>query len=125
MPIRNVMIEIIEVWKGVCTIYTSIPKPVHVATTKNLSTAESFTEVVREAVSNAIKHGGADEIEISAKLIGGVIELQVVNNGKPPTLRQASTGYGTQILNELTLSWSLVSTAQNRTEFTAEIVASV
>ena len=80
---------------------------------------------MREAVSNAVKHGNADEIEITAKLNDGVIDLQVINNGKPPTEKQASTGYGTRILNELTLSWSLREIDSEKTVFTAEIVASV
>jgi signal transduction histidine kinase len=123
MPVREVMREIIDVWSGVCTIYTSIPKSVHVATNTNVTAAESFAEIVREAVSNAVKHGGADEVEISAKLNERVIELQVINNGKAPTEKQASTGYGTQILNELTLSWSLKSLGEKKTLFSAEIVA--
>jgi signal transduction histidine kinase len=125
LPIRKVIQEIIEVWSGVCTIYSTVPKSVHQVTNKNVNAAESFAEVIREAVSNAVKHGGADEIEISAKLVGGVIDLQIVNNGKPPTEKQAITGYGTQILNELTLSWSLAKIGEKKTLFSAEIVAGV
>jgi two-component sensor histidine kinase len=125
LPIRKVIQEIIEVWSGVCTIYSTVPKSVHQVTNKNVNAAESFAEVIREAVSNAVKHGGADEIEISARLVGGVIDLQIVNNGKPPTEKQASTGYGTQILNELTLSWSLAKIGEKKTLFSAEIVAGV
>lgn len=125
MPVREVMREMIDLWSGVCTIYTSIPKAVHQITNKHVTAAEAFSEVVREAVSNAVKHGNADEIEITAKLNDGVIDLQVINNGKPPTEKQASTGYGTRILNELTLSWSLREIDSEKTVFTAEIVASV
>ena len=125
MPVREVMREMIDLWSGVCTIYTSIPKAVHQITNKHVTAAEAFSEVVREAVSNAVKHGNADEIEITAKLNDGVIDLQVINNGKPPTEKQASTGYGTRILNELTLSWSLREIDFEKTVFTAEIVASV
>jgi signal transduction histidine kinase len=125
MPVREVMREMVDLWSGVCTIYTSIPKAVHQVTNKHVTAAEAFSEVVREAVSNAVKHGNADEIEITAKLNDGVIDLQVINNGKPPTEKQASTGYGTRILNELTLSWSLREIDSEKTVFTAEIVASV
>jgi signal transduction histidine kinase len=123
--IREVMREIVDVWAGVCNIYLTIPKSVHLATNKNPNAAESFAEVVREAISNAVKHGGADEVEVTAKLVGGVIDLQVLNNGKAPTPKQASSGYGTQILNELTLSWSLQSIGEKKTLFTADIVASI
>lgn len=125
IPVRDVIREIIEVWSGVCEIYFNIPKAVYDAAKRNSNVAESFVEIIREAISNAIKHGGADEIEVSAKLTRGVISLQVVNNGKAPSEKQASTGYGTQILNELALTWSLTRSASGKTVFTSEIVAAV
>jgi signal transduction histidine kinase len=122
--IRSVVREIIDVWSGVCEIYFNLPKAVYDITKNSPNVAESLVEIIREATSNAIKHGGATEIEVNARLADGVIRLEVLNNGKPPTKKEASTGYGTQILNELALSWSLDS-VEAKTLFRAEIVASV
>jgi signal transduction histidine kinase len=122
--IRSVVREIIDVWSGVCEIYFNLPKAIYDITKNSPNLAESFVEIIREATSNAIKHGGATEIEVNARLADGVIRLEVLNNGKPPTKKEASTGYGTQILNELALSWSLDS-VEAKTLFRAEIVASV
>jgi nitrate/nitrite-specific signal transduction histidine kinase len=116
--------EIIDVWSGVCEIYFNLPKAVYDITKNSPNVAESFVEIIREATSNAIKHGGATEIEVNARLADGVIRLEVLNNGKPPTKKEASTGYGTQILNELALNWSLDS-FETKTQFRAEIVAGV
>lgn len=123
--VRTVIREIIDVWAGVCDIYFSLPKSVFDVTKKNPNAAESFVEIIREAVSNAIKHGSATEIEVSAKLESGIIQLQVVNNGKKPNRQQASTGYGTQILNELALAWNLGQSDSGKVAFTAEIVADI
>lgn len=123
--VRGVFREIIDVWQGVCEIYFNMPKAVYDLTKRNANAAESFVEIIREAISNAIKHGGATEIEVTAKLNNGVITLQVINNGKAPSAKQASTGYGTQILNELALGWNLTSGENGKTIFTAEIVAAV
>ena len=123
--VRDVIREIIDVWSGVCEIYVNVPKAVYDITKRQPNAAEAFVEIIREVTSNAVKHGGASEIEVTAKLSKGVIELQVLNNGKAPTKKEASTGYGTQILKELALSWTLDSVGQNRVLFTAEIVVSV
>ncbi len=123
--VRQVVREIIDVWSGVCEIYFNVPKIVYDSLKKSTNAAESFVEVIREAISNAIKHGGANEVEVTAKLEKGLIKLQVLNNGKAPTKKEASTGYGTQILNELALNWTLESTSENKTLFRAEIVANV
>ena len=123
--VRDVIREIIDVWSGVCEIYVNVPKAVYDITKRQPNAAEAFVEIIREVTSNAVKHGGASEIEVTAKLSKGVIELQVLNNGKAPTKKEASTGYGTQILKELALSWTLDSVGQNRVLFTAEIVVSI
>lgn len=123
--VRTVIREIIDVWSGVCEIYFNVPKNVYDTLKRNPNAAESFVEITREAVSNAIKHGGATEIEVTAKLARGVISLQVTNNGKKPSKQQASTGYGTQILNELALRWTLDQPVSGKVTFSAEIVANV
>ncbi|MFM6978152.1 MAG: sensor histidine kinase [Micrococcales bacterium] len=123
--VRSVIREIIDVWAGVCEIYFNVPKSVYDLTKRHANAAEAFVEIIREATSNAIKHGNANEIEVTAKQSRGVIELQIVNNGKAPTKNEANTGYGTQILNELALSWTLNTHGENKTVFTAEIVANV
>ena len=97
-------------------------KNVYDSLKRSTNAAESFVEVIREAISNAIKHGGATEIEVTARLEKGLIGLQVLNNGKAPTKKEASTGYGTQILTELALGWTLDVTADGRVLFIAEIV---
>lgn len=123
IQVRQILREIIEVWSGVCEVYVHVPKNVYDAVKKNITAAESFVEIIREAVSNAAKHGGATELEVSARLQNGIIYVAISNNGKKPTKQQASSGYGTQILNELALRWSLDYT--DKTVFTAEIVTTV
>jgi signal transduction histidine kinase len=120
--VRQVVREIVDVWSGVCEIYFNVPKNVYDTLKRSTNAAESFVEVIREAISNAIKHGGATEIEVTARLEKGLISLQVLNNGKAPTKKEASTGYGTQILTELALGWTLDVTSDGRVLFTADIV---
>jgi signal transduction histidine kinase len=118
--LRSVLGQIVEVWAGSCEIYVSVPKGVYQITKKNALLSEAMVEVLREAISNAIKHGGATEIEVEAKLSAKFIDVSIVNNGKAP-INKAGTGFGSKLYNELTHSWSLAETADGRTKFGATI----
>ena len=56
----------------------------------NISTANHLYHIVQEAVTNALKHGKATRIVISARQAGGQITLSVRNNGAalPQDLRR-------------------------------------
>ena len=118
--LREVLRQIVDVWAGTCEIYLNISKNVLQSAKKNPLLAEALAEVLREAVSNAIKHGQAREIEVEAKVSGEVIEVSIVNNGKAPVNR-SGTGFGSKLYDELTHSWGLSRTNDNRTRFSATI----
>jgi signal transduction histidine kinase len=48
----------------------------------NSRRALELLRIVQEAVSNAIRHGGADEIRVSLSGNNGYLELEVVDNGR-------------------------------------------
>jgi glucose-6-phosphate-specific signal transduction histidine kinase len=58
-------------------------------------------EIIREAVTNSVKHGSADEVLIRLG-VNRELKLEVLNNGKPaPKL----TGYaGEELFDQLCLS---------------------
>jgi signal transduction histidine kinase len=118
--LKSVLSQISEVWAGTCDIYLNIPKSVFQATKKNALLSEAVVEVMREGISNAIKHGQATEIEVEAKISEKLIELSIVNNGKAP-VNKAGKGFGSKLYDELTLDWSLSEMADGRTKFGATI----
>ena len=118
--LRDVLRQIVDVWAGTCEIYLNISKNVLQSAKNNPLLAEALVEVLREAVSNAIKHGQATEIEVEAKVSGEVIEVSILNNGKAP-VNQAGNGFGSKLYDELTHSWGLNETADGRTRFSATI----
>jgi two-component sensor histidine kinase len=75
---------------------------------------------LREAVSNAIKHGSANEIEIDAKVSNNLILLSIINNGKP-AVNSRGTGFGSKLYSELTHTWKLDKLEDGRTKFSATI----
>ncbi len=118
--LRDVLRQITEVWAGSCEIYSNISKSVYQVVKKNPLVGEAVAEVLREATSNAIKHGSATEIEIEAKVSSKLVVLTIYNNGKSPAGNRGQ-GFGSKLYNELTHTWSLEQLADNRTKFSATV----
>lgn len=118
--LRDVIGQITEVWSGTCEIYSNISKAVYQVTKKNPLVGEAVTEVLREAVSNAIKHGSATEIEIDAKVTAKLVVISIVNNGKS-LVNSRGNGFGSKLYSELTHTWQLERTADSRTRFSATV----
>ncbi|MEN9749815.1 MAG: hypothetical protein RL149_893 [Actinomycetota bacterium] len=118
--LREVLRQIVDVWAGSCEIYLNVSKDVMKVTKKNALLSEALVEVLREAISNAIKHGQATEIEVDARLADNLIEIAILNNGKAP-VNKAGKGFGSKLYDELTHSWELNEKSDGRTEFGATI----
>ncbi len=118
--LRDVLTQIVDVWAGTCEIYPVISKSVYQAIRKRPLLGEAVSEILREAISNAIKHGAATEIEVDAKISHNLIVLSILNNGKAPVNR-AGTGFGSKLYAELTHTWALDRIEDGRTRFNATI----
>lgn len=107
-PFESVMTQIQEVWEGVAEVRLStISVEIQNVFANNPTASSCSLEIIREAVSNAVKHGKASVIEVSVRLTGeSFLSIEVRNNGKmvPADKRD---GYGSEILNEVAFEWSL------------------
>ena len=69
-----------------------------------------LNEILKEAVSNAVRHGDAERAWVEVSRIGekdaAVVEVQVTNDGRIPVTGERR-GLGSKLLDELTLDWSL------------------
>jgi signal transduction histidine kinase len=99
--------QIVATWQGVCEIELVVPAPVKKIAAKDLRLSMCINEILKEAISNAVRHGDARCAQVSMSLIEDqVIDLVVTNDGQAP--RQGSRkGVGSSLLDELTVSWSL------------------
>jgi hypothetical protein len=61
---------------------------------------------VREAVSNASRHGGADLLEIEINLLDTTVLVKAVDNGST-TNTVKTQGLGSELLNDVCSFWSL------------------
>lgn len=107
-PFESVMAQIQEVWEGVAEVrLEAIPVELKHVFENNPTASSCSLEIIREAVSNAVKHGKASIIEVSIRLTGeSFLSIEVRNNGKMvPADKRA--GYGSEILDEVAFEWSL------------------
>ena len=105
--------DLAATWQGVCEIEFEISAQLKKIFSSDANLAMCVNEILKEAVSNAVRHGDAKNANIEMKLVGGdVVELKVSNDGTPPSTI-ARKGLGSALLDELTLAWKL-STGPNR-----------
>jgi anti-sigma regulatory factor (Ser/Thr protein kinase) len=94
--------EIAQSWQGLAEIeYELIPE-----FTEFHSQSEITSQLIEEAVVNAIRHGKASKISIKATTSSSSISVSVRDNGSMQ-MAQASSGLGTILLNTFAESWSL------------------
>ena len=105
LDLKTSLADLVELWQGVCTVEVSIDDELFDLISANQVTSHCINEIVRESVTNAIRHGKAGLVEISIQdLNDGSIQIEVKNNGETNLL--GSPGVGSQILDEITMNWS-------------------
>jgi len=117
-----VLDDIVALWEDTIDFRIDLDPKALAILNGNADTAESTIEVLREAVNNAVKHGGTDEVAIKVMADkNGLITLRVDNTGAG-VKTELNRGYGSSILDELTHQWSLKNT-ETGVELQAQIVA--
>lgn len=111
-PLRNYSVErgikdLADLWSGLVEIEVLCEKSTFDVLDTAQTTSSIVIEVVREAVSNAIRHGDATEIVVDIGFIASEsdIHITVTNNGSELPSEPAE-GIGTKMLDEMTLKWS-------------------
>jgi signal transduction histidine kinase len=101
----SVLNQIKELWSGSVEVEIEIPDELEVAITKEPLTCEATIELARELVTNSIKHGQASKVKVTINQIDPTrFSVEVLDNGKA-LIEGATPGYGTKVLNELSLNW--------------------
>lgn len=112
--------EIVLTWKSICNIQADISARAQRAVDTNQDARIVTNEIIKEAVSNAVRHGQAKNVTIKLDRIkDDILEIEIQNDGFKPA-RDKTPGLGSQLLDELTLSWSL-ETKNNKTTLKAEV----
>lgn len=111
----EVLDQIKTVWDGALEIeLPSIGVEIQEKLEANPVASACAAEVVREAVSNAAKHGKAEHVVIALEQTGpNLLGITVTNDGQPLG-DEIVAGYGSSILDEVAFTWQL----ENRGGFT-------
>ena len=101
----SVLNQVRELWSDSVEIKIDVSAELEAAITKEPLTCDAAIELTRELVTNSIKHGQASQVEIKiSEIDSSRFSVEVVDNGKAPA-EDATPGYGTKVLNELSLNW--------------------
>ncbi|CAB4559715.1 MAG: hypothetical protein F2550_02455 [Actinobacteria bacterium] len=99
--------ELVSTWQGVCDIEVEVSPELKKVISRDVRLSMCVNEILKEAVSNAVRHGDAQKAWVTVGApSGGVIELSVANDGFAPTTG-GRRGIGSGLLDELTVDWSL------------------
>ena len=106
---RDVANQIASLWAGSCHIDLEISAEAEARISANRVAETCVTEVVREAISNAVKHGEATHAKIKISLERSRLVRLVIENDGIPARQGAKTGFGSGFLDEVAYDWSLKS----------------
>lgn len=101
--------RIVGMWDGVCDITTSIDESAAEAVERDPVVRACVTDVVTDAVSNAVRHGNAKSIAINVTQDDNLIVVTVTDDGQS-TSEPKGGGLGSALLDECARAWSLTST---------------
>jgi len=100
--------ELQEVWRGICEISIEISERAKRALARGHDSSFCVNEIVKEAVSNAVRHGDATSASVSIdRVTDDLLNVTVINNGSAPRVKEQQQGIGSDMLDEICLSWSL------------------
>lgn len=107
--VRERVDDVCESWTGIVAIESRIDSATAArldARVNEASLAPVVTDIVREAILNAVRHGGADLIQVQIAGEGSVCHITVANDGRSPAT-PITTGLGFASLDRLDCQWSL------------------
>lgn len=109
-------------WRGICDIKISVTDRAGRSLQKNNDACMCVNEIVKEAVSNAVRHGDAKKVWVDIDRIDDFDLALTVSNDGVPLSAQTRLGVGSRLIEELTTDWSLESSkASGLTVFKANL----
>lgn len=106
--LANGILELKAVWQGICDVRVNISERAKRALEQRDDSAFCVNEILKEAVSNAVRHGDANEAVVTVdRVTDDILHIEVANNGTVPAKSSENRGIGSDLLNEVCLSWSL------------------
>jgi signal transduction histidine kinase len=104
--------ELRDTWRLVADVEVTLPAEPERLLYRDPICCEMAIDAICEAVSNAIRHGGARSIEVSIRLTGAAaVRIEVDDDGRGMRQDQRGHGLGTLMLDACALAWGFESQA--------------
>ena len=100
--------DIASLWAGSSEISWSMDHKTVRVLVDSPEAAKSVTEIVREGVGNAIRHGSATSVQIKISGESGRVTVSVVDNGRG-IATNATPGLGSRMLEQTCVTWERTS----------------
>ena len=108
MPVADVLADVAETWQGLAEVAWDVTPAAAECLGRDALCTQALADLATEAVSNAVRHGGATRVEVLVhRDADALVGLRVVDNGRVP--EQGMPGLGTALLTRCTYDWSLSS----------------
>jgi signal transduction histidine kinase len=105
LVLEEALADIQGTWAGVAQVSWSLHDIGASQIDAQPAVSASVAEIVRESVSNAIRHGDASEIRVELRLVGGgELSIRITDNGRG-IANSDSRGLGSSMLDETCLWW--------------------
>jgi hypothetical protein len=108
IDLKAAMDDLVEVWSGVVEVTYRGSKEAVDLLDKDDFAKQSISEICKEAVGNAYRHGKASKVEINLQIVSKRFEITVTNDGLA-VAEKRSKGIGSRMLDDLAPRWSLTS----------------
>ena len=102
---KSLLEELRELWEGTAEVTWSISPDAQATLDGDPGLARCAFEVIRESVTNAVKHGSASALAIEIGLSSTALQLRISNNGLMTDPGDAALG--AELMNQLCLSSNL------------------
>lgn len=104
VSVQDSLRDIASLWEGECEISWFVTEGADAAIVRSRTLAECVVEIAREAVSNAIRHGRAQEISVDMSLAEGFLVVCSSDDGTS-TAPAGPPGLGSRMLDETCVRW--------------------
>ena len=108
--------NLVATWSGICEVKFNITDRANRALVRDPDARMCVNEICKEAVSNAVRHGEANQVDIAIdRTADELLIIEASDNGRGVG-KVAKSGVGSSMLDDLTVRWSLTNNrASSRT----------
>jgi signal transduction histidine kinase len=103
--LEQLLDELVLLWEGALDVQVTMTDRAKLDLDEDQAAARCVLEVCREAVTNAVKHGSAEQVKLTISDGEGFVRIQAVNDGI--NLTKELAGQGITLFKEVAHTFSL------------------